>query len=129
MSCPSAIYTYNANYTAAEGAIVPFGIIVRRYGKSCKLDGGAVNLVGHGYYDVDVSASFTPTGAGDVTIQLLQDGSPVPGALVTFTGTADSTMPASFACTVRNIGLASTISLSVSAAGEFANLAVRVEKD
>lgn len=130
MSCPSAIYASNSNFDAAAGQTVPFGIIVRRYGRNCQLEGGGINLVGAGYYAADVSISFAPTEAGDVTFQLLQDGVEIPGATATLTGAAGETACASISALARNCGCNcnTTLTLTVSAAGTFANLATRVIK-
>ena len=131
MSCPSALYTVNTNYTVAAGLEVPFGSIVRRYGRSCQLNGNGISLVGSGYYAIDASVTFTPTGAGDVTIQLLQDGTPIPGALATFAGTAGDAVAVPVTCLVRNCGCScnTTVTASVSAAGVVNNLATRVTKE
>ena len=95
-----------------------------------QLDGGGINLVGAGYYAADVSISFAPAEAGDVTFQLLQDGIAIPGATATLTGAAGETACASISALARNCGCNcnTTLTLTVSAAGTFANFATRVIK-
>lgn len=128
MACPSAIYTANTNVTVAENATVPFGTIVRRYGHNCQLDGAGFNLIGAGYYMVDVSVTETPTDAGPVTVQLYQDGIAVPGATATVTAAAGATVNPCVNPIVRNCGCDcnSTLTLTVSAAGVIDNISARV---
>lgn len=130
MSCPSEICTFNSNYSAAENAVIPFGTIARRYGRNCQLDGNGINLIGAGYYDFTSSISFTPTASGPVTFQLMQDGTAVPGALVSFSGTAATTTPASLRFTLRNCGCNcnSVLTVTTSAAGIVDNMATVVAK-
>ena len=130
MSCPSALYTVNTNYSVVEGADVPFGNIVRRYGRNCQLNGGGISLIGGGYYDIESTFTFTPTGAGDVTVQFYQDGLGIPGAVATFAGTAGSAVTVPIICLVRNCGGScnTTITASVSAAGVVNNFATKIEK-
>ena len=51
----------------------------------------AVRLLKRGLYQVSVNVDLTPTAAGDIAIQLLNNGVVVPGALATITGAAGDT--------------------------------------
>ena len=86
MSCNSAIYTVNANgveITPADGqyAQIPFGNVQRRFGKNLQLDGGSIVAFGSGYYDVEINANLIATAAGELSLQVYQDGLPIPGGL------------------------------------------------
>lgn len=84
MSCKSAIYTANTTATAvAVNGIIPLGETIRRFGTNLSQSGNTITARGRGYFDVNVSASAEATAAGDVTVSLLADGSPVPGATAT----------------------------------------------
>lgn len=126
----SAIYT--ANTTAAtlgEGATLPLGAIIRRFGCGLDLNGNGVNLLGKGYYAVDASISYTATEAGDVTVTLLADGVAVPGAIATETAAADGTVNLHITGMVKRCCEgAGTIVLTVNQAGTLDNVALVVSK-
>lgn len=128
----SAIFTSNqSNQAFAANAVIPFGSVIRRYGPSVQLDGSSILLCGSGYYDCECSFSAIPAAAGNVTIQLFQDGVAVPGATATGTGVAGSPLNLSFPCLVRNCGCDcnSTLTLRCTAAlTNLVNLAIVVEK-
>lgn len=130
MSCQSAIYTVNTNATIAASATVPFGSVVRRYGRSCQLDGSGINLMGPGYYKVDCSITFTPTSGGEVTVQLYQDGTAIPGAVASAQGTAAEPINLCVVALVRNCGCDCNTSLTatISAAGVADSISTVVEK-
>lgn len=130
MGCPSEIYTVNKNVAVAENGTVPFGTIVRRYGRNVQMDGTGIVLVGAGYYDIDVTMTYAPTAEGDVTLQLLQDGTPIPGASVTVAASAASNVALPVSTVVRNFGCCNTtvITAQVSAAGTAVNFPCRVRK-
>lgn len=118
MSCNSAIYTSNqtnqvVTTTAGTFVQVPFGSILRRFGRNVNLDGGAINLFGSGYYDVECSLTVTPTDAGPITARILQDGM-LTGIEGTTTGTAAApiTLPLSSGL-VRNCGCDCSTSLTL----------------
>jgi len=132
MSCKSAIYTVNSvSQPYVANSQIPFGTVVRRFGRDCRLDGPSISLIGGGYYDVNISLSIAPTAAGEITAQLYRDGVAVPGALATETASAAGdlvTLP--ITCLVRNCGqcCSSTLSLFIDAAGTPTNFATKVEK-
>lgn len=97
MSCSSAIYTVNTSAeTVNIGSIIPLGSTVRRYGCDVAQVGDGILVGGKGYYDVTVDATIAPTAAGNVGIQILADGAPVPGGVGKVTGVASTvvTIPA-----------------------------------
>lgn len=81
MSCSSALYTVNtASTPLIPNAQVPFGSVIRRFGKNVNLDGDSISVRGSGYYKVDCSITVAPSAAGNITAQLFNDGIAVPGA-------------------------------------------------
>ena len=96
-------------------------------------NGSVINIREPGYYDVDISATFTAAAAGDVTLTLLQDGVPVPGATATSTITTATTQVENSAimATVR-VMCCGNSNLSVlvggTAAPTISNMAVQVTK-
>ena len=132
MSCPSAIHVVNANFSVPEGGgQVPLGSVVRRYGRNCQLNGGGINLVGAGYYDLDSTVTFTPTATGPVTVQFLQDGLVISGALATVNGIASEAVTLPIVAMLRNCGCDcnTTLTAIVSAGGVVNNISTRVVKD
>lgn len=130
----SLIYTALTNATlAAVGSTIPLGSTIRRKGCCISMNGSAINVAEPGYYDVDVSATFTAPVAGNVTVALLQEGVAVPGGTATTTITTPTTQ-------VENIGITATIRVPCGAAPDaltlvvsgvaatFSNVAVRVTK-
>lgn len=128
------IYTANTAGAAVPiGNTVPLGSIIRRYGNCISANGAVINIRERGYYDVDISATFTAAAAGNVTLTLLQDGVPVPGATATSTIDTATTQ-------VENIAIAATVrvmccgnsNISVIVGGTTAptisNMAVQVTK-
>lgn len=133
MSCKSAIYTAMQTPTeVAVNGVIPLGSLIRRYGCDISLNGNAVNIVGKGYYDVDVSITAAPSAAGTVTATLIKDGVVVPGATASATASAagDSVVLA-FPALVRQACCASGSALSLvltGAASTVNNVAMRVQR-
>lgn len=135
MSCNSAIYTVNATNaavttTAGTFVQVPFGSVIRRFGRALRLDGGSILAAGSGYFDVAASITLTPTAAGPITVQMRQDGTAVPGLTATVTGAASSPITLPLNGLARNCGCDcnSTLTLWVDAPCELTNCSVVVEK-
>ena len=132
MSCNSAIYCANTSkQTLVEGGAIPFGGVVRRFGKNIQMDGQNIVLMGSGYYDVVVSATLSPAATGDVSIQLYQDGVAVQGATASATvAAANDLVDLVIPCLVRNCGCDcnTVLSLVVDAAGTLENLGTVVKK-
>lgn len=133
MSCKSAIYTAMQTPTEVTvNGVIPLGSLIRRYGCDISLNGNAVNIVGKGYYDVDVSVTAAPSAAGTVTATLIKDGVVVPGATASATASAagDSAVLA-FPTLVRQACCASGSALSLvltGAASTVNNVAMRVQR-
>lgn len=87
MSCKSNLYAVNTVSTSilANGELT-LPTLVRRYGCAVNLSGNTITLNEPGYYLVNVSTTFTAPDIGDVVINLLANGSTVPG------GTASTTI-------------------------------------
>ena len=135
MSCNSAIYTVNATNsavttTAGTFVQVPFGSVIRRFGKNLQLDGGSILMCGFGYYDCEVTATLVPTGTDPVTVQLRKDGALVPGATVTVTPAAGDYVALPIGSVVRNCGCDcnAALTLWVDAPCTVSNLATKVVK-
>lgn len=140
MSCNSALYTANTSEQALLGnAQIPFGSIIRRFGRFCNVNGSDViigdccNKDGNGYYNVDCSVTLEPTAIGSVSAQLYVNGEPYPGAVQTgYSAAAGNPVPLSFTATVRLFGCANFATLQVRLGDEAAtvtNMGFRVVKD
>lgn len=105
MSCPSLIQTANANFDVAANGSIPFGNIIRRYGKFVNLNGNDIIACGNGYYQTILSITLTPVAAGLVGVQLYSSGTPVSGANASETATADGTVNLFVVTTVRVTGI------------------------
>lgn len=103
MSCSSAIYTANTTPQVLLGnAQIPFGSIVRRFGKNLNLDGFGITACGDGYYKCDCSVTLEPTAIGEVSAQLYVDGEPYPGAIQTgYAAAAGNPVPLDFNAIIR----------------------------
>lgn len=99
----SAIYVSNQNTQAISvGGLINPGNTNRRYGNNLSLQGNNVQLVGPGYYLVEVSVDCAPTAIGTVTVTLMQDGTVVPGATASSqVTTANNVTHLSFPAIVR----------------------------
>ena len=130
MSCKSAIYTAMQTPTeVAVNGVIPLGSLIRRYGCDISLNGNAVNIIGKGYYDVDVSVTVAPTAAGTVTATLIKDGVVVPGATASANAAAGAPVALAFPALVRQACCASGSALSLvltGAASTVSNVALRV---
>ena len=135
MSCNSAIYVNNSTNTAVSTTAgtfvqVPFGSVVRRFGKALALDSGSIMAYGSGYFDIDGSLTVTPTAAGPITVQIRKDGVPVQGITATATGTAGSPTTLPLTGMIRNCGCNcnSALTLWVNAPCNITNASIVVEK-
>lgn len=82
----SIIYTANtAAQAVTVGGTISLGTVVRRYGRHMSASGGAINVMGSGYYKIDTLFNILGTAAGAVTVTLMKDGIAIPGASATVT--------------------------------------------
>ena len=136
MSCKPNIYVVNTNSTAVvANGVLPFATTVRRRGCDINLSGNSVSIndCGSNYYLVSVNATFTAPVAGNVTLNLQQNGTNVTGATATETVTTATTevRSISFTATVRTFNSCGIDSLSVVNAGvaaTFSNITMTVVK-
>lgn len=135
MSCNSAIYTVNNSNTTVTTSDetfvqVPLGSVVRRFGRNLTLDGDSIIACGYGYYDCECSLTYTPSAAGTLSVQLYQDGMPIPGATASQIATAGGPVNLGISSLIRNCGCNcnSTISAGINLSGNITNLAIVVEK-
>jgi len=134
MSCSSAIYTANTTPQVLLGnAQIPFGSIIRRYGKNLDLNGFGITACGDGYYKCDCSVTLEPTAIGEVSAQLYVNGEPYPGAIQTgYATAAGNPVALSFPAIIRLrkcCDSASTLSVRLGEEGAtVTNMAFSVEK-
>lgn len=131
MSCKSAMYAANASaQEVANGGIINFGAVVRRFGGNCTISGGNVNINGTGYYDMDADVTFTAGGAGTAVISLYKDGVAIPGASASLTAVADSIYSVSVPAIVRQVCCCESVVTAVLSgiSGTVTNAAVAIEK-
>lgn len=94
-----------------------------------------VKLGKRGLYLVSVGVDLSPTAAGDIAIQLLNNGVAVPGALATVTGAAGDTYNLAFTALVRVlpsccvIDNTSNLQVQVTEAGTVTNANIVVVKE
>lgn len=128
----SLLQTANvAEQTVADGGVINPGVIVRRYGPNCNLNGNAQTIAGAGYYELTGSISIAPTAAGEVQVALQQDGVIIPGT----TGYATTTAVNQYV-TIPLVGTvrlfcdqaAQITCILISGAGTVSNYSLRIEK-
>lgn len=90
-----------ANQVAAANTIIDLGTVLRRFGCNCRLSGNSIEVVGEGYYMIDISISLAPTAAGDVTVTLYKDGVAVPGATATGSAAVGDSANLNIVTTIR----------------------------
>lgn len=80
----SLIQTANSSQqTVALNSVIDLGSVLRRFGCNLRMNGDTIEVIGDGYYIVEVCVTATPTAIGNVTIQLLQNDIVVPGTTAT----------------------------------------------
>lgn len=87
-----------ATQTVPVAGFVNLGSVYRRYCKknSCGIrtfdfDSSSISLNQQGFYKITLTATVSAPAAGDVTLQLLENGTPITGALATETITTATT--------------------------------------
>ena len=115
----------------ADG-ILPLSTIARRRSYAIQQSNDSILLNAPGYYKVSINITFTAPAAGDVTVELRQDGVAVPGATATETITTATTevRTISFDAIVRVpcCGAPSTLTfVNTGVAISSSNIAVNVE--
>lgn len=136
MSCKSLIsVATTASSAVVVNGVLPLSTIVRRRGMDINLSGNAIAITdcGSNYYKVTVTGTFTAPVAGNVTLNLQQNGVNVTGATATTTVTTATTevRSLSFTTIVRtfnNVGIDSLTVVNAGVAATFSNIAVTVER-
>lgn len=132
----SVLYAVNnTTQSVLTNANISPGILIHRNCQSqIALNGSNIDISGIGYFTADVSVTFTAPVAGNVTIALYADGSPIPGATATETITTASTEVRSIAFTTeilknccKNITTLTLVNTGV--AITTSNVAIRVKRD
>ena len=133
MSCNSAIYVANANPSVlTDGAIIPLGSIVRRFGNAIQLTGNSVRIGAVGYYSVAANIDVQGAAVGDLSVALYRNGVPIPGAIATdHTGTAGNSANLTINALVRRTcqcGEPEELTLVLNDAGTVTNVGMVVVK-
>ena len=133
MSCSSALYAANRNaqvIPAGVPTVIDFGQIVRRLGNQINMSGGNASVLNAGYYDMDTNFTLSAT-AGEVRIQLFQNGTPIPGAYAIVTAAADTLYSVSIPNIIKNTCCSEEVITAVATSdGEItiSNAAIKIEK-
>lgn len=86
MSCSSAIHTVNdTGILLTADSQIPFGRVIRRFGKYLTQTRDDIILSDRGYYSINCSITVKPSNAGATSAQLYLDGEELPGGLATST--------------------------------------------
>lgn len=131
----SAIYVANtsAQDVLVDG-IINLGTVIRRFGPNLNLAGNAIQVAGAGYYEINASITAAPTAAGDVTVTVYKDGTPLQGATATGTAAAaDDFVNLSISYIVREFcsccdGLTNLTFVLTGVDSSITNIAITVEK-
>ena len=125
--------TNQSTQAVTDNSIITLGSVQRRFGCNCKLSGNGIELVGEGYYTVEAPITVAPTAEGNVTVALYNNGTPLTGAIASFTaiGAGDFvTLP--IIATIRQgccCANADTLTLVLTeGTGSVTNVSIRVEK-
>ena len=108
---------------------VPLGDVVRKAGCDIAARGTYIAERVQGYYLVFVNAIFAPTASGTVTMQLMENGTAIPGAATTdVVGAANESSEFTLAGIVSRVPccVEKNISVSFSAAGSLESISVTV---
>ena len=77
--------------SVTSGGVLPLSTIARRRGRSISSETDSVLLGAPGYYRVSANVTFTAPVAGDVSIELRNNGTPVAGVTSSTTITTADT--------------------------------------
>ncbi len=128
---------YVVNNTAqnvVENGTVALGNIVHRNCQSqANLQGNAINIIGTGYFTIDVTATFTGS-VGTATLQLYQNGVAIPGAVASQTITTADTETRSISFTVEILKRCGCNYMPITLVNtgtelSITNVAIRVKRD
>ena len=124
------MYAANSStQTIADGNVINFGSIIKRFGR-IDISGGNIITNGVGYYDIDVNLTIVGTSAGSAIIQIYSNGVMVPGACVTVATTANSTESITIPAAIRQKCCASeTITVKISGiSANVTNAAILIQR-
>ena len=112
--------------------VLPLSTISRRVGRIITSSNNSVILYAPGYYDIDVTVTFTAPEAGTASIELQSNGATIPGATASTTiTTADTevrslTIPGYIVRTFCNVPITLTI-VNSGVAIDTSNIALSVK--
>lgn len=119
--------------TLTANSVIPLGNVVHEFGNGIRLNGDAIRITGFGYYLFNVDVAMDVTGVGAVTVQLYENGVPIPGASSVATpAAAGAAVDISFPWIIRSVPCCSSapknITVVVSGAGVLDSITVAVTK-
>lgn len=79
------IESYSNNITVASNSVVPLNVSFVKGKTAVKTGDGSIKLAKCGIYDISVSASGVANSGGNMTLQLVVNGIPVPNAFASET--------------------------------------------
>lgn len=125
----------NTTQTVSSGGTVLPGTVVHKNCQSqANLSGNAINILGNGYFTIDVSATFTGS-TGTATLQLYKNGVAIPGAIASQTITTADTEVRSISFTsevLKYCNCYDNTAISLVSSGvdlSITNVAIRVKRD
>ena len=118
--------------TLTADQAIPVGTVALRTNNDAKLNNGSIEIQKAGVYEVLANFSITATAAGNVTVQMLANGTAVTGAKATVTATAAGTVIIPVQGYIRATpaapGATIPITWTVNAAGTLANAVTSVKR-
>ena len=125
--------TVNTTSTAlTAGATVPLGANVIRTNNDASLNGNAIEIQRAGTFEALAMIVFTATAAGEVTVQMMANGTAVPGATATVTATTGQTITLPVQATVQTRSAAPgarvPITWTINAAGTLVSAVASVKR-
>ena len=132
----SVLYvTNNTALTVGTGAnITPSSIIHRNCQSQANLENGNIVIKGMGYFNIDVTLTFSSASTGTVKVALYKDSNAIDGATSSTTISTASTevRSLSFSCEILNNCKCSISTISLTNLGipiTTSNVAIRVKRD
>jgi len=126
----STVNTTQATLTA--GATVPLGANAIRTNNDASLNDNAIEIQRAGTFEALATIIYTATAAGDVTAQMLANGTAVPGATATVTATQGQTVTLTVQGTIQtrtaSPGTRVPITWTISAAGTLVSNVASVKR-
>ena len=95
------VQVFSNNVSVSTNEAVPFNTVVIDKGNTVQLVGNTFQFNKAGIYNMDITANVAPAEAGEVSLQLVQDGLALPYAVGQATGTVGNTVNIKFSTLIR----------------------------